>query len=185
MEIIWAIILGTIFGFVLQRIGAADPEKIIGMLRLTDMHLAKTILTAIGVSSGLLFVGMLTGVIDAGHLSIKTMNVGVLIGGAILGLGWGLSGFCPGTGVVAVGSGRKDAIFFIIGGLVGAGLFMILFSLLDKTGVFTDILGGAVTLAKTTDKADVIFSNLHGAIVAGVIGVAMIIIAWILPKSIR
>lgn len=183
--IIWAIILGTIFGFVLQRVGAADPQKIIGMLRLTDMHLAKTILTGIGVSSALLFLGMLVGAIDSGHLSVKTLNWGVLGGGVLLGVGWALSGFCPGTGVVAAGSGRKDAVFFIIGGLVGAGIFIILYSQLAETGIFNNILGGKVTLAKTTEKYGVIFSNIHGAVVAGVLGVCMIVIAWIIPKSIR
>ena len=149
MELILAVFLGTAFGFILQRIGAADPDKIIGMLRLTDTHLMKTILTGIGVSSSLLFLGMASGVIDSAHLSVKSMYAGVPIGGVLLGIGWAISGFCPGTGLVAAGSGRKDAFFFIPGGLVGAGVFIFMYGALAETAIFDSLLGGKVTLAQT------------------------------------
>ena len=58
MELILALFLGTLFGFVLHRVGASNPENIINMLRLTDLHLMKAILFAIGASSSVLFIGM-------------------------------------------------------------------------------------------------------------------------------
>lgn len=57
MDILLAIILGTLFGFVLHRIGAANPQNIINMLRLKDFHLMKTIIWGISLSSALLFFG--------------------------------------------------------------------------------------------------------------------------------
>ncbi len=183
MNILLAIILGTVFGLILQRIGAADPDKIIGMLRLTDLHLAKTILLAIGISSSILFLGMLVGVINSGHLGVKSAYVGVIIGGAILGAGWALSGFCPGTGVVAVGTGRKDGIFFLLGGLIGAGIFTAMYGSIAKSFLFTSI-GGTMTLAQTS-KYDSMLSGVNGAVPAVIIGIVLIVIACVLPQKIR
>ena len=112
------------------------------------------------------------------------MNWGVLVGGVVLGIGWAVSGFCPGTGVVAVGGGRKDAAFFVLGGLVGAGLFIFLYGPLAETGLFKSIAGGKITLVKT-EKFDAIINSVNGAVIAIAIGVVMILAAWRLPKSIR
>ena len=184
MEIILAIILGTFFGFVLQRIGAADPDKIIGMLRLTDLHLVKTILTGIGVSSSLLFLGLLVGIIDPGHLSVKPMYTGVLIGGILLGIGWAISGFCPGTGIVAAGSGRKDALFYILGGMVGAGIFTVMYKYLAETLLFITLFGGKVTLAET-GKYDALVRGINGSLLAIMIGLAFVIVCLKLPRYLR
>lgn len=72
MNIILAIILGIFFGFALQRVGANTPQNIINMLRLKDLHLMKAIFFAIGISSTLLFLLLAFGIIDSGHLSVKS-----------------------------------------------------------------------------------------------------------------
>ncbi len=183
MDIVMAIIFGTLFGFVLQRIGAADPDKIIGMLQLRDLHLMKTILLAVGVSSLLLFSGMAVGVIDSGHLSVKAMYGGVIAGGLLLGLGWAIAGFCPGTGVVAAGAGRKDAWAFILGGLAGAGIFTVMYERISDGELFERLFGGKVTLAMT-DKYDALI-NIDGLLVAGSLALTFIAIAWFIPMQLR
>ena len=184
MDIILAVVIGTLFGFVLQRIGAADPDKIIGMLRLTDLHLMRTIFAGIGISSALLFIGMTAGVIDPGHLSVKSMYTGVIIGGMLLGLGWALSGFCPGTGVVALGTGRIDALFFILGGLGGAAVYMMMYGSLKSTFLMEKLFGGKSTLVLTGKSTPLLEMSWSPWIAVG-IGIMMLIIAKLLPERIR
>ena len=183
MLIFYAILLGLLFGFVLQKSGAANPEKIINMLRLKDFHLMKVIFFAIGMSSLILFILLATGLIQPSHISIKSAYVGVVVGGGLLGLGWMVSGFCPGTGLVAAGYGRKDALFFILGGLLGAALFMGIYGALKSTALFQD-LGGKVTLAATgVEKYPALISSVPGLVIAGVIAIFFCFIAWKLPVN--
>lgn len=182
MTIFLAIVLGFVFGFVLQKVGAANPEKIINMLRLQDFHLMKAIFLGIGVSSLLLFILLAIGVIDSSHISVKSSYVGVTVGGGILGLGWAIAGFCPGTGVVAAGAGRKDAFSFILGGLLGAFIYTLAHESLANTFLF-EKLGGKVTLAVTgSEKYPAILSDISGIFVAGVIAVIFIAIAFVIPN---
>lgn len=167
MNIILAIILGLLFGFVLQKSGAANPQRIIDMLRLKDFHLMKAIAVGIGTSSFSLFILLAINVIDVAHIGVKASYVGVIIGGAILGLGWAISGFCPGTGVVAVGTGRKDAMFFIVGGLLGAFIYTLLYGSLKTTFLF-DSLGGKATLAATgSSKYIALLPSAPAFVIAG------------------
>lgn len=182
MKILLAIMLGTAFGFVLQRVGATDTKKIWGMLTLQDLHLVKAILLAIGLSSCILFTGMALGVIDAGHLSVKSSYYGVVVGGLILGLGWAVAGYCPGTGVAAMGEGKKDALAFVAGGFVGALLFTLTYESLAKGWLFEKIAGGKVTLASTPEYASLL-GNVSPLLVALGIGVLFIIVAVAAPKK--
>ena len=184
MEIILAILIGLIFGFVLQKAGAANPQRIIDMLRLKDLHLMKTILLGIGLSSLLLFTLMALGIVDNSNFSVKTAYIGVIIGGAIMGTGWAIAGFCPGTGIVAAGAGRKDALFFILGGLVGAFIFTLAYGLLKSTFIFNKIAGGKATLAATNpEKYITLISSIPSVAVAGGIAIVLIVIAWKLPEN--
>ncbi|MBK1636553.1 YeeE/YedE thiosulfate transporter family protein [Rhodovulum adriaticum] len=180
MTIVLAIVIGAAFGFVLDRIGATNPNWIGRMLNLTNLHLMKTILLAIGVASVLTFGGQMLGLVDVGHMSVKTAYVGVFIGGLMLGLGWAMSGFCPGTGVCALAVGRIDALFFVAGGLLGAAAYMLSYPVWKDLGVLE---GDKITLG-AIPGADypAAFPDLQGDLAGLAIGAAFIVIAFILPR---
>jgi len=184
MTIILAIILGLFFGFALQRVGATNPQNIINMLRLTDLHLMKAIFFAIGISSAILFLLMAAGFIDAGHLSVKSSYIGVIIGGALLGLGFAVAGYCPGTSLTALADGRKDALFFVGGGLVGALIYTLVYGSIKGSWLFDKIAGGKVMLATGSDKFPALIHVIPGTLLAAGIGVLFMVIAWKLPDRV-
>ena len=117
--------IGAIFGAALFLGGLADPDKIIGTLRLKDFHAMRTI--AVFVLVGMLGTWFLE---QAGfaHFSVKPAAlVAVTIGGALLGIGFGLTGYCPGTGLACAAAGRIDALITVIGMLFGALVFILIY----------------------------------------------------------
>lgn len=179
MEIILAIVIGAAFGAVLDRIGATNPNFIGKMLNLTNLHLMKTILLAIGTASVLMFGGQMLGLVDVGHMSVKAAYVGVFIGGLMLGLGWAASGFCPGTGVCAAASGRKDGLFFIAGGLLGAAAYMVTYPMWKASGLLE---GSKVTLGTVPGSKFEGITAMPGDIVGIVMGLVFVVIAFALPN---
>ena len=184
MEILLAIVIGAAFGAVLDRIGATNPTYIGRMLALTNLNLMKTILLAIGTGSVLMFAGQMIGLVDVGHMSVKAAYVGVFVGGLMLGAGWEASGFCPGTGVCAAASGRKDALFFIAGGLLGAAAYMVTYPAWKASGMLDDVMGGKTTLGTVPGSKFDGLTAMSGDIIGILMGLAFIVIAFVLPERI-
>ena len=184
MEILLAIVIGAAFGAVLDRIGATNPTCIGRMLALTNLNLMKTILLAIGTGSVLMFAGQMIGLVDVGHMSVKAAYVGVFVGGLMLGAGWAASGFCPGTGVCAAASGRKDALFFIAGGLLGAAAYMVTYPAWKASGMLHDVMGGKTTLGAVPGSKFDGLTAMSGDIIGILMGLAFIVIAFVLPERI-
>ncbi|MGV6850118.1 MAG: YeeE/YedE thiosulfate transporter family protein [Marinibacterium sp.] len=182
-SILLAIGLGLAFGVALDRVGATNPSVLGKMLNLTDLRLAKAILLAIGTGSVLMFGGQILGLVDVGHMSVKTAYAGVFIGGLLLGAGWAVSGFCPGTGVVAAASGRKDALFFIAGGLLGAAAYMVTYPAWKASGLLDKIAGGKVTLGTVPGAKYEGLTALPGDVLGIVLGVGFIALAFALPEK--
>ena len=131
MTLVYGIITGVLFGILLQRARVLRYDKQLGALRLKDMTIVKFMLSAVVVA----MIGTYI-LVDAGEieLKIKSTSIGAnVIGGLIFGLGWGLLGYCPGTSLGAVGEGRLDAIWGILGMLVGAGIFAEFYTPLKNT----------------------------------------------------
>lgn len=183
MEIILAILLGGFFGFALSYVGATVFKNILKMLILEDLSLAKIILFAIGFSSVLLSIASMIGIFDISHLSIKTMNLGVIIGGLIFGVAFGSIGTCPGTCVGALGSnGMKKGLSAILGGLVGAFIFSLSYGYLKGLGLFESLDMGKLTIFNISEKYPSVFNI--GFIGLLLVGVVFMIGAYILPNKI-
>jgi hypothetical protein len=128
------LLTGMIFGFLLQKGRVLRYDMQLGALRLSDMTIVKFMLTTILVN----MVGVCV-LRDLGQarLSVKPTLLGAdILGGIVFGLGWGLLGYCPGTSGGALGEGRWDALWGILGMLLGAGLYAEAFPWL-KTTVLT------------------------------------------------
>ena len=185
MTLILALVIGAAFGAVLDRIGATNPDLIGKMLNLTNLNLAKTILLAIGVGSVLMFGGQMLGLVDVAHMSVKSAYVGVFVGGALLGVGWAVSGYCPGTGIAAAAAGRKDALFFIAGGLLGAAAYMATYTSVKATGLMENIGGGKVTLGTVPGAKYDGLTAVSGDILGVILGIVIILVAYSLPENMR
>ena len=182
MNIVLALVIGAAFGAVLDRIGATNPNWIIRMLSLRNLHLMKTILLAIGTGSILMFGGQMLGLVDVMHMSVKTAYVGVFIGGLMLGAGWAASGYCPGTGVCAAASGRKDGLFFIAGGLLGAAAYMVTYPTWKASGLLDKLAGGKVTLGSVPGAKYDGLMAVSGDLLGIVLGVVFVLVAFVLPE---
>ncbi|CUK00623.1 hypothetical protein PH7735_02352 [Shimia thalassica] len=182
MTIVLALVIGAAFGATLDRIGATNPNWIIRMLSLRNLHLMKTILLAIGTGSILMFGGQMLGLVDVLHMSVKTAYVGVFIGGLMLGGGWAASGYCPGTGVCAAASGRKDAWFFIGGGLLGAAAYMVTYPSWKASGLLDKLAGGKVTLGSVPGAKYDGLMAMSGDLLGIILGIVFVLVAIVLPE---
>ena len=119
------LIMGVIFGASLVLTGLTDPDKIIGALKLKDFYAIRTVAV-------FLLVGMFgTWILDlfgAANFNIQpAVILPVLIGGALLGTGLGLTGFSPAIGLASAASGRIDALITVIGMIFGAHVYILIY----------------------------------------------------------
>ena len=118
------LICGFLFGFVLENAGFGSPCKLTAQFRLTDWSVFKVMFTAIVVAAFGLWALRAGGVLKADALFVPTALLAAsAVGGALVGAGFAIGGYCPGTSVVGLFSGRLDALVFIVGLLLGTFVF--------------------------------------------------------------
>lgn len=124
------LVFGTAFGFVLSRSGAADYDYVQKMFLFRDFQLYGIIATAVAVTAPGLWLLKRRGRTAAGApLAVrpKPRHPGNVAGGLLFGVGWSITGMCPGPILVNVGEGKLYALGALAGALVGAGLFGVLY----------------------------------------------------------
>jgi uncharacterized membrane protein YedE/YeeE len=143
-----ALIIGILFGFALERSGFGNAKKLAAQFYFYDMTVFKVMFTSILVAmTGLYALGTL-GWIDLNLVWLNpTFFWPQLLGGFLLGVGFIISGLCPGTSFVALASGKTDALFTIAGVFVGILLFAFgLDSLPILNSLYTAPSAGTLTL---------------------------------------
>jgi hypothetical protein len=122
IQLLFGLVMGTGFGFFLQKGGVTQYDVIIGQLLLVDFTVLKVMLTAVIIGMAGLHLMK-----SRGWIKFHTFpgSVGAsMIGGLLFGIGFGVLGYCPGTVAGAVGQGQIDALIGGVGGiLVGSALF--------------------------------------------------------------
>ncbi len=119
-----ALFIGFGFGWVLEQAGFSTSRKLVGVFYGYDYVVMRVFFTAAATAAiGLSVLGYL-GAIDLSYLYINPLFLWPAIaGGAIMGVGFIIGGFCPGTSVVAAAVGKIDAWLFIIGSFFGIFIF--------------------------------------------------------------
>ncbi|HET9821474.1 MAG TPA: DUF6691 family protein [Burkholderiaceae bacterium] len=119
-ELSLALLLGFGFGFCLERAGFGSARKLTAVFYLWDMAVVKVMFTAIVTAMAGLFALSAAGVLDLAELYVEPTNLAAqALGGLIFGAGFIVGGYCPGTSIAALATGRKDAFAFALGMLAG------------------------------------------------------------------
>ena len=129
------ITLGAIFGFVLSRSGAADYDFIQRMFLFESFQLYGIIGTAVVVTAPGLWLLKRIGRTALGaplKVTAKPRHPGNVLGGILFGIGWSITGMCPGPILVNIGEGKVYALAALAGGLVGAGVFGVAYPRLQQ-----------------------------------------------------
>jgi hypothetical protein len=124
LNMLTAFLIGTGFGFALEQGGFSSSRKLAGMFYGYDATVLKVFFTAAVVALiGSQLMGYL-GLLNLNQVYVNEYYVtAAIVGGIIMGAGFIMGGFCPGTGLCAMSIGKIDAIVFVAGGLAGAFIF--------------------------------------------------------------
>ena len=172
MTLLIGFFIGCAFGTILYLGGASSYRNILGTLLLKDMTIIKLMMTAIGVGTlgiYLLDLGQLA------NMSVKPAYLwGIAAGGAIFGIGWALSGYCPGTCVVGTAEGKLDAFATLIGALSGAFIFALVFPSIDSL-LIQNANFGKITLGDLV--------GIPGIYLAAMMSGALLFLAFFIVKD--
>ncbi len=171
---LWVIlILGFVFGAILQYARLNKYDVISRLSTLEDLTVAKAVVLAIGVGAIIVNIEIALGI--AGYHVKPFVFGGIVLGGLIFGAGMAILGYCPGTLAVSLGEGALDALIGIVGGLLGGLVYTLILP-----GI-AGILGpnwGKISLYSITGGANILFF-----IVLFIIAVAFIYFAFWMDKK--
>jgi hypothetical protein len=148
-SLILAFVIGIGFGFFLERAGFGSAKKLVSQFYLDDMAVFKVMFTAIVTAMlGVTYLAW-AGVLDLSLVYlVPTYWVAQVVGGLLLGIGFAIGGYCPGTSIVATATGRIDGLVFVGGFAAGTLGFAVAFPLLKSLSTAGEL--GTRTLPQVT-----------------------------------
>ena len=163
-------LIGIGFGGVLEMSGFGDSRKLAAQFYFKEMRVLKVMFTAIIVALLLIFLSSSLGLIDFKGIWVNpTYLMPGIVGGLIMGVGFIIGGFCPGTSLVATSTLKLDGLLFLIGVLIGVGFFG------ETVGFFEEFWESGV---KERYLLSDLFGTSIGVMVVAVILVAIIAFYW-------
>ena len=178
-DLVIALLIGMAFGFVLESAGFSSSRKLAGVFYGYDFTVLRVFLTAaVTAMMGLLYFGYM-GWIDMSMIYVnETYVLSTLIGGFIMGAGFIMGGYCPGTSMCGVAIGKIDAMIFTAGMFIGILIFSEAFSLFE--GIYNSNYLGPVKVYETLGLSSGMF-----ALLLIVISLAAFIIARIIQNKVK
>jgi uncharacterized protein len=148
-ELAIALLLGLGFGFALERAGFGSARKLTAVFYLYDMAVVKVMFTAVVTTLVGLAVLSGLGLFDVSEAYLETTNwTAQIAGGLLFGAGFAVGGYCPGTSMAALATGRKDGLLFVLGMLAGVWAYAEFTPGLDDW--YQATASGVITLPEAT-----------------------------------
>ena len=145
-----AFVIGIGFGFFLERAGFGSGRKLAAQFYLRDMSVLKVMFTAIITAMTGLYLLSRLGVVDLSLVYlVPTFLVPQIVGGLLLGIGFTIGGYCPGTSCVSAVTGRIDGMVYVLGMIAGLVGFAEFYPYLQGFANSTPM--GQITLPKLFD----------------------------------
>jgi uncharacterized membrane protein YedE/YeeE len=178
-DFVIALLIGIAFGFILEASGFSSSRNIAGVFYGYNFLVLRVFFTAVVVAMiGLLYFSYM-GWIDLNLIYVLPTYPGSMIVGAIImGIGFLLGGFCPGTSYTAIAIGKVDAIIFTIGLFLGIFLFSEFFPLIE-TFYYSNGMGN-ITIGEYFG-----IPNEYVAAIFAVIAVIAFYVTWLIERKVR
>ena len=145
VSLILAFVIGIAFGIALERGGFGRATILAAQFYFTNMRVLKVMFTAIVTAMLGLFYLSVIGFLDLSLIYLTTTNIlPMVVGGLVAGVGFVIGGYCPGTSMVAIATGKIDAMVYVLGMMFGIFVFGEMFPSIES--FFNSTNMGSVTL---------------------------------------